>query len=133
MYRWYKRSLTSYSLDRSHFFCFDFYKFIFINLHESCNSHMLSILGWQMHLYKVHGLSRHCPWMLSGWSIGMTVHGQCPLSPWIMSTESMDIIHSVQGQFRGHCSLSPWTMSTESMDNVHSVLGLTFITFLGQS
>ena len=31
-------------------------------------------------------------WTLSGWSIGMKVHGQCPLSPWTMST-SIDIVH----------------------------------------
>ena len=51
-------------------------------------------------------------WTLSGWSIGTRVHGQCPLSPWTMSTESMDNVHCVHG----HC---PWTMSTQSMDNVH--------------
>ena len=59
-------------------------------------------------------------WTLSGWSIGTQVHGQCPLRPWTMATQSMDIVHSVHGQ----CPLRPWTMSTESMDNVHSVHGL---------
>ena len=39
------------------------------------------------------------------------VHGQCPLSPWMMSTQSMDIVHS------------PWTMSTETVDNVHWIDG----------
>ena len=40
--------------------------------------------------------------------------------PWTMSTESMDIVHSVHEQY----PLRPWTMSTESMDSVHSVPGL---------
>ena len=58
-------------------------------------------------------------WTLSGWSIGTKVHGQCPLSPWTLSTESMDNIHWVHG----HCPLNPWTLSTESMDNVHQIHG----------
>ena len=65
------------------------------------------------------GVFGHCPWTLSGWSIGTRVHGQYPLSPWTMSTESMDIVHSVHGQ----CPLSPWTMFTETMDNVHWIHG----------
>ena len=39
--------------------------------------------------------------------------GQCPLSPWAMSNESMDNVKLVHGQ-----------MSTESMDGVYSVFFL---------
>ena len=45
------------------------------------------------------------------------VYGQCPLSPWTLSTQSMDNVHWDHGHW-------PWTMSTESMDSVHSVHGL---------
>ena len=51
---------------------------------------------------------------------GVLERGQCPLSPWTMSTQSMGNVHSVHGQ----CPLRPWTMSAESMDIVHSVHGL---------
>ena len=57
-------------------------------------------------------------WTLSGWSIGTRVHGQCPLSPWTMSTQSMDSVHSVHGQCPLRpwtMSLNPWTMSTQSL------------------
>ena len=43
------------------------------------------------------------------------VHGQCPLSPWTLYTQSMDNVYSVHGQ----CPLCPLTISTETMDNVH--------------
>ena len=57
------------------------------------------------------------------------VHGQCPLSPWTISTETMDNVYGLSGQcLWTHWTLSmdprsntptgqcQWTMSTESMD-----------------
>ena len=62
------------------------------------------------------------------------VHGQCPLSPWTMSTESMDIVQSGWSHWtlsrvsidivqtinwvHGKCPLSPWTMSRESTESM---------------
>ena len=71
------------------------------------------------HLKKVLGLSGHClAGVLEQGSMDNVhwVYGQCPLSPWTMSTDN---VHSVHGQ----CPLRPWTMSTESMDNVHWIHG----------
>ena len=62
------------------------------------------------HLLKVHGLSEHCPaGVLERRSMDNVhwVHGQCPLSPWSMSTQSMDNVQPVHGQ----CPLITWTMS----------------------
>ena len=42
------------------------------------------------------------------------VHGHCPLSPWIISTESMDIVQS---------GWSHWTLSMDSMNFVQSIHG----------
>ena len=92
----------------------------------------------------VHGLldivqSAWTPWTLSRVSMDnvqtvLWVHGQCPLSPWTMSTESMDIVQSGWSHWtlstdsldfvqsiHGHCSdcpLSPWTMSRESTESM---------------
>ena len=56
------------------------------------------------------------------------IHGQCPLSPWKLSTESMDIAHGLSG----HCPVHSfqyysWTMSTESMDFLRT--GLLYHTY----
>ena len=61
------------------------------------------------------------PWIqwtfVHGQCLPTRIHGQCPLSPWTMSSESMDNVHWVHFQWvYGHCPLSPWTMFTESMD-----------------
>ena len=62
-------------------------------------------------------------WTLSCWSIGTwtmstkvhnvhSVHGYCPLSPWTMSTQSMDNVHWDHGLY----PLNPWTVSTQIME-----------------
>ena len=76
------------------------------SLHENLHYHVRSPMVY---------VKQAIPSVESSWSIGTRVHGQCPPSPWTMSTQSMDIVLSVHGQ----CPLSPWAMSTQSMDNVH--------------
>ena len=90
----------------------------------------------------VHGLSGHCLVHLDSLAFVQGVHGQCPdcpLSPWTMSTESMENVHWIHGhcpvwlvsldfvhRLTGLCPEYPWTLSrlsTESMVNVHWVYG----------
>ena len=51
---------------------------------------------------------------------GHYVHGQCPLSPWKLSIESMGNVQRLSG----HCPWTQWTFSMDSVDIVQSVAGL---------
>ena len=48
--------------------------------------------------------------------------GQCPLSPWKVSTVSMDIAHGLSG----HCPWTQWTISMDSLEIVHGHCPVSF-------
>ena len=108
-----KRRFIAQSLSCSPFHCLEMTEILL----KGCKALTHPCPWTQWILSSLPWLSGLCPGLVSMDNV-QTVHwvpGECPLSPWTISTESMDIVQS---------GWSHGTLSMDSLDFVQSIHGL---------